>query len=69
MNDLVLLYDTKFTKFPGKFQMHWLGPYVVKEITNGGVVQFMKLNGELFLGKANGIRLKLYQGDPSAAQF
>ena len=25
--DLVLLYDIKFAKFPGKFQMHWLGPY------------------------------------------
>eukprot|EP00253_Pinus_taeda_P005736 PITA_05736 len=29
-NDLVLLYDSKFEKFPGKFKMHWLGPYVVK---------------------------------------
>jgi len=26
VDDLVLLYDNKFTKFPGKFQMHWLGP-------------------------------------------
>ena len=25
--DLVLLYDIKFSKFPGKFLMHWLGPY------------------------------------------
>jgi len=24
VNDLVLLYYSKFTKFPGKFQMHWL---------------------------------------------
>ena len=24
--DLVLLYDNKFVKFPGKFHMHWLGP-------------------------------------------
>jgi len=35
MNDLVPLYDCKFTKFLGKFQMHWLGPYVIKEITDG----------------------------------
>ena len=68
VNDLVLLYDRKFRKFLGKFQMHWLGPYVVKEITNGGVVQFAKLNGELFPGKVNGIRLKLYHGDPAPAQ-
>lgn len=30
VNDFVLLYHRKFTKFPGKFQMHWLGTYVVK---------------------------------------
>lgn len=27
VGDLVLLYDSKFTKFPGKFCIHWLGPY------------------------------------------
>ena len=26
INDLVLQYDSKFKKFPGKFRMHWLGP-------------------------------------------
>jgi len=45
VNDLVLLYDNKFEKFLGKFRMHWLGPYVVKEVTDGGVVQLVKLNG------------------------
>jgi hypothetical protein len=25
--DLVLVYDSKFMKHPGKFRMHWLGPY------------------------------------------
>eukprot|EP00253_Pinus_taeda_P012816 PITA_12816 len=39
VNDLVLLYDSKFDKFLGKFQMHWLGPYFIKEIIDGGVVQ------------------------------
>ena len=24
--DLVLLYDSKFLKFPGKFKTHWKGP-------------------------------------------
>ena len=27
VGDLVLLYDSKFTKFLGKFCMHWLGSY------------------------------------------
>jgi len=54
VNDLVLLYDNNFDKFPGKFQMHWLGPYVIKDITDGGVVQLMKLNRDPFPGKVNG---------------
>ena len=63
VNDLVLLYDSKFTKFLGKFQMHWLGPYTVKEITDGGAVKLAKLNGEPFMGRVNGSRLKLYTRD------
>ena len=38
IRDLVLLYDSKFAKFPGKFCMPWLGPYQVKHITNGGAI-------------------------------
>ena len=29
---LVLMYDNKFVWFPGKFRMHWLGPYQVKQL-------------------------------------
>lgn len=29
VNDLVLLYDSKFGKFLEKFRMHWLGQYVI----------------------------------------
>ena len=32
VGDLVLLYDSKFVKFLGKFSMHWLGPYEVKHV-------------------------------------
>jgi len=45
--------------------MHSLGPYVIKDITYGGVVQLVKLNGERFPGKVNGNRLKPYANDPS----
>jgi len=64
-NDLVLLYDSKFEKFPGKLQMHYLGPYVIKEVTDGGTVQFAKLNGDPFPGRVNGSHLKLYMGGPT----
>lgn len=38
MGDLVLLYDNMFVKFLGKFKTHWLGPYVIKNTTDGGMV-------------------------------
>ena len=43
--------------------MHSLGPYVIKEITNVGAVELVKLNGDPFPGKVNGNRLKPYIGD------
>jgi len=43
--------------------MHWLGPYVIKEITNGGVVHLVKLNGDPFPIKVNGSQLKPYTED------
>lgn len=33
--------------------MHWLGPYVIKEIIDGGLVQLVKLNGDPFPRKVN----------------
>jgi hypothetical protein len=61
MGDLVFLYDNKFLQHPGKFQMHWLGPYVIRFVTEAGVVQLEKLNGETMEGIINGSRLKLYR--------
>ena len=65
VNDLVLLYDSKFDKFLGKLRIHWMGLYVIKEIIDGGAVQLVKLIGELFPGKVNGIHLNPYtRGSP-----
>ena len=57
---MVLFYDNKFDKFPWKFRIEWLGPYLIKEITDEGAVQLVKLNGDPFLGKVNGSQLKPY---------
>jgi len=65
VNDLVLLYDSKFDKFPKKLQMHWMGSYVINNITDDGMVQLVKLNGKFFLGKVNGSWLKLHTGGPT----
>jgi hypothetical protein len=35
--DLILLYESKFTKHPGKFRTHWIRPYEVAYVTEGGV--------------------------------
>ena len=63
--DLVLLYDSKFMKFPRKFKTHWKGPYIVQKVTDGGAVQLAKLNGELFPSMINGSRLNKYRDRPS----
>jgi hypothetical protein len=34
--DLVLLYENKFIKHPGKFITHWLGTYEIVYVTEGG---------------------------------
>ena len=58
--DLVLLYDNKFMKHLGKFRTHWLGPFEVAYVTEGGVAQLKTLKGEWKDGLVNGSRLKLY---------
>ena len=63
IGDLVLLYDSKFLKFPGKFKTHWLGPYQIQQVTEGGAVQLSQLNGELLPTWINGSRLKLYSAN------
>ena len=63
----MLLYDRKFVKFPGKFKTHFLGPYQIHHITDGGAVQLSKLNGELVPTLVNGSRLKLYSDSHSTS--
>jgi hypothetical protein len=58
--DLVLVYDSKFIKHPGKFRTHWLKPYDIAYVTEGGVAQLKTLKGECKEGLVNGSRLKLY---------
>lgn len=57
----MLLYDSKFMKFLGKFKTHWLGPYQVTTISDEGAVQLKKLDGTLLPGKVNRSRLKQYR--------
>jgi hypothetical protein len=58
--DLVLLYDSKFMKHPRTFKMHWLGPYEIAYVIEGGDAQLKTLTREWKEGLVNGSRLKLY---------
>jgi hypothetical protein len=58
--DLVLVYDRNFIKHFRKFKMHWLGPYKIVYVTEGGAAQLKTLNGEWKEGLVNETRLKLY---------
>jgi hypothetical protein len=44
--DLVLVYDSKFARHPWKFITHWLGPYEITYVTEGGAVKLKTLKGE-----------------------
>jgi hypothetical protein len=59
--DLVLLYDSKYLHHLGKLIMHWIGPYQIKYVTDGGVVQLQYLTGKEVQGMVNGSQLKLYR--------
>ena len=54
------MYENTIFKHPSKLKTHWLGPYVVKEITDGGAVKLEKLYGTEVKGLINGSRFKPY---------
>ena len=59
-NDLVLLYDSRFQKFPGKFKLRWLGPYKVLHSYPNGSVELQDFAGTIHATRYNGYRLKPY---------
>jgi len=46
--------------------MHWLGPYVIQQLTETGVAWLETLNGEVLEGMVNGSRLNLFRDDRQA---
>ena len=59
-DDLVLLYDSRFQKFPGKFKLHWIGPYKVKIAHDNGSLELVDFEGISLPTRINGYRLKKY---------
>ena len=60
VGDLVLLYDSRFFKFPSKLQTHWLGPYEVIDVNPNGSIQLKDFKGTILPTRINGYRLKVY---------
>jgi hypothetical protein len=54
------MYENMFIKHLGKFRTHWLRPYEITYITEGGVTQLKMLKGEWKEGMVNQSQLKLY---------
>ena len=59
-DDLVLLYDSRFQKFPGKFKLHWMRPYQVKIAHDNGSFDLVDFEGKSLLTRINGYCLKKY---------
>ena len=60
VDDLVLLYNNRFQKFPGKFKLHWMGPYQVKIPHDNGSFDLVDFEGKTLLTRINDYRLKKY---------
>ena len=58
--DLVLLYDSKYKKFPGKLHMRWMGPYKTVQMFDNRSLQLETLQGQWFDTRVNGSRVKKF---------
>jgi len=59
--DRLLLFDSRLSLFPGKLKSKWIGPYMVKQAFESGMVELVDKNGNAF--KVNGHRVKHYYAD------
>ena len=58
--DKVLVYDSRFYKFPGKLQIRWLGPFKVLEGFNNGSLMVQDMDTTIAPFRVNGLRVKHY---------
>ena len=58
--DLVLIYDSRYYRFPGKLSIRWLGPFRVVEVFDNGSLSVQDINEENDPFRVNGLRVKHY---------
>ena len=65
---LVLLYDNRHKKFPGKLHTRWMQPYRVTEVYPNGPLQLEDLQGVWLDTRINGSRIKAYKPKSSTEE-
>ncbi|CAM8948676.1 unnamed protein product [Rhodiola kirilowii] len=58
VGDKVLLFNSKYKLFPGKFKSRWFGPYKIHRVFDDGHLELVDNQDNIF--KANGQRVKIY---------
>ncbi|CAM8953800.1 unnamed protein product [Rhodiola kirilowii] len=59
--DNVLVFNSRYKLFPGKFKSKWSGPYKIHRVFKDGHLELIGNQGSLF--KANGQRVKIYHAN------
>ena len=65
----MLLFDSKFKDFKGKFQTHWLGPYEIDKVFSNGAVRIKTIDEFQTHLIVNGHELKIYHKPLSKEEF
>ena len=60
VGDLVLLFISRLSLFPGKLKSKWTGPYLIIQLFSHGAVELENKESERF--KVNRQRIKIYLG-------
>ncbi|KAL3689424.1 hypothetical protein R1sor_015733 [Riccia sorocarpa] len=58
--DLVLKWNDRVGKFPGKFPTYWYGSYEIEAVFSNGSLQLKTISGHLLASRTNGEKCKLY---------
>ena len=69
VGDWVLLFDSKFKDFKGKFTTHWLRPYEIQEVFDNGYVRIKTIDEEEASFLVNGHRLKVFNKPLNRDEF
>lgn len=56
--DNILVYDSRYYKFPGKLKIRWLGPFTVLEVFDNGSLTIQDLDATVAPFRVNGLRFK-----------